>query len=142
GDMVGASRADEDGPVDLIITNAQVFTGVPGAELAEAIAIRGDKILKVGSNRDIKRLRRPHTLSLDAHGATVLPGFNDSHAHLLSGGLSLARLDLVNAKSLDAIKDGIRAYAETHPDHAWILGRGWYYEPFSGLPTRQILDEL
>ena len=59
GGDFGAERADEDGPVDLIITNAQVFTGAPGAELAEAVAIRGDKILRVGSNRDIKRLRRP-----------------------------------------------------------------------------------
>ena len=101
GYMVGAERADEDGPVDLIITNAQVFTGGPGGELAEAIAIRADKILKVGSNRDIKRLRRPHTLTLDAHGATVLPGFNDSHAHLLSGGLAhlAARSDRARSRS-------------------------------------------
>ena len=142
GYMVGAERADEDGPVDLIITNAQVFTGGPGGELAEAIAIRADKILKVGSNRDIKRLRRPHTLTLDAHGATVLPGFNDSHAHLLSGGLAISQLDLIDAKSLDAIKDAIRTYAGAHPDRPWIRGRGWYYEPFSGLPTRQLLDQL
>jgi predicted amidohydrolase YtcJ len=142
GYMVGAERADEDGPVDLIITNAQVFTGGPGGELAEAIAIRADKILKVGSNRDIKRLRRPHTLTLDAHGATVLPGFNDSHAHLLSGGLAMSQLDLIDAKSLDAIKDAIRIYAGAHPDRPWIRGRGWYYEPFAGLPTRQLLDQL
>jgi predicted amidohydrolase YtcJ len=142
GYMVGAERADEDGPVDLIITNAQVFTGGPGGELAEAVAIRADKILKVGSNRDIKRLRRPHTLTLDAHGATVLPGFNDSHAHLLSGGLAISQLDLIDAKSLDAIKDAIRTYAEAHPERPWIRGRGWYYEPFSGLPTRQLLDQL
>ena len=120
GHMVGAERDDEDGPVDLIITNAQVFTGGPGGELAEAIAIRANKILKVGSNRDIKRLRRPHTLTLDAHGATVLPGFNDSHAHLLSGGLAISQLDLIDAKSLDTIKDAIRAYAGAHPDRPWI----------------------
>jgi predicted amidohydrolase YtcJ len=142
GYMVGAERADEDGPVDLIITNGQVFTGGPEGELAEAVAIRGDKILKVGSNRDIKRLRRPHTLTLDAHGATVLPGFNDSHAHLLSGGLAISRLDLLDAMSLDAMKDTIRGYAEAHPDRPWIRGRGWHYEPFSRLPTRQLLDQL
>jgi predicted amidohydrolase YtcJ len=142
GYMVGAERSDEDGPVDLIVTNAQVFTGGPGGELAEAIAIRGDKILKVGSNRDIKRLRRPHTLSVDAHGATVVPGFNDSHAHLLSGGLALSQLDLIDAKSLDAIEEGVRGYAQAHPDRPWIRGRGWYYEPFAGLPTRQLLDQL
>ena len=143
GLMVGAQRADEDGPVDLIITNGRVFTAAPGRELAEAVAIRGNKILKVGSNRDIKRLRRPHTVTIDAHGATVLPGFDDSHAHVLSGGLSLSQLDLVNARSLDAIKDAVRDYATAHPDRAWVRGRGWYYEPFgAALPTRQLLDAL
>ena len=142
GLMVGAQREDENGPVDLIITNGRVFTGAGGA-LAEAVAVRGNKILKVGSNRDIKRLRRPHTVSLDAHGAAVVAGFNDSHAHLISGGLGINRLDLVDARTLDAIKDGIRGYAATHPDRPWVMGHGWYYEPFgTALPTRQLLDSL
>jgi predicted amidohydrolase YtcJ len=142
GLMVGAQREDENGPVDLIITNGRVFTGAGGA-LAEAVAVRGNKILRVGTNRDIKRLRRRHTVSIDAHGAAVLPGFNDSHAHLISGGLGLHQLDLIEARTLDAIKDGIRGYAATHPDRAWITGHGWYYEPFgTTLPTRQILDSL
>jgi hypothetical protein len=142
GLMVGAQREDANGPVDLIITNGRVFSGAGGA-LAEAVAVRGNKILKVGTNRDIKRLRRMHTLSIDAHGATVLAGFNDSHAHLISGGLALNRLDLVTARSLDAIKDAVRQYSVAYPDRAWVLGRGWYYEPFgASLPTRQLLDAL
>lgn len=143
GLIVGAQRADGDGPVDLIITNGQVFTGAPDGELAQAVAIRGNKILKVGTNRDIKRLRRPHTLTVDAHGATVLPGFDDSHLHLLSGGLAMSQLDLLDARSLDAIKDAVHLYALAHPDREWVRGRGWYYEPFgSALPTRQVLDQL
>jgi predicted amidohydrolase YtcJ len=142
GLIVGAQREDEDGPVDLIITNGQVFTGAGGA-LAEAVAVRGNKILKVGSNRDVKRLRRRQTVSIDAHGATVLAGFNDSHAHLILGGLGLKQLDLLNARTLDAIKDTVREYATANADRPWVLGRGWYYEPFgTSLPTRLLLDSL
>jgi predicted amidohydrolase YtcJ len=142
GLIVGAQRDAADGPVDLIITNGKVYTGGNG-NFAEAVAVRGNKILRVGSNREIKRLRRPQTLTLDAHGATVLPGFNDSHIHLLSGGLSLAHLDLLEATTLDQIQTAIRDYAAADPERPWVRGRGWYYEPFAGgLPTRQQLDLL
>ena len=142
GLIVGAQRDEADGPVDLIITNGKVYTARNGV-FAEAVAVRGNKILRVGSNREIKRLRRPQTVTLDAHGATVLPGFNDSHFHLLSGGLSLSHLDLLDATTLDQIQTAIRDYAAAHPERPWIRGRGWYYEPFAGgLPTRQQLDQL
>lgn len=141
GLIVGAQRDDADGPVDLIITNGRVYA--EGGPTAEAVAVRGNKILRVGSNREIKRLRRPSTVSIDAHGAAVVPGFNDSHSHLLSGGLSLAHLDLLDATTFEQIQSAIREFAAAHPERAWILGRGWYYEPFpGGLPTRQQLDAL
>jgi predicted amidohydrolase YtcJ len=141
GLIVGAQREDLNGPVDIIITNGRVYTGA-GRELAEAVAIRGNKILRVGSNREVKRLRRAQTVTVDAHGAAVLPGFNDSHTHLLSGGLGFFELDLSGATTPDAVKTAISGYVEAHPDRQWIVGRGWYYEPFSGLPTRQQLDAL
>ncbi len=143
GLIVGAQRADDDGPVDVVITNGRVFTGVPGADVAEAVAIRGNKVLRVGSNHDIKRLARPQTLRIDAHGGTVMAGFDDSHAHLLDGALSMSELDLSGAGTLDAVRTAVRDFAAAHPDRAWVLGRGWVYEAFpEGLPTRQILDQL
>ena len=141
GLIVGAQRDDADGPVDLIITNGRVYT--PAGATAEALAVRGNKILRVGSNREIKRLRRPSTVSIDAHGAAVVPGFNDSHSHLLSGGLSLSHLDLLGATTFEQLQTAIREFAAAHPDREWVRGRGWYYEPFpGGLPTRQQLDAL
>jgi predicted amidohydrolase YtcJ len=142
GLIVGAQRDDASGPVDLIITNGKVYTG-SGDEFAEAIAVRNNKILRVGSNREIKRLRRPQTTTLDAHGAAVLPGFNDAHVHLLDGGLSLSMLDLGGASTMEAIAARIREYATAHPDRPWIEGQGWYYASFpGGAPTRQQLDAL
>src|SRR5690349_3044132 len=107
GLIVGAQRDDASGPADLIVTNGRVYTG-SADRFAEALAVRGNKILRVGTNRDIKRLRRPQTLMIDAHGAAVLPGFNDAHVHLLDGGLALARLDLSSADTFEGLQTRIR----------------------------------
>ncbi len=140
GLMVGAQRAD-DGPVDLIIVNGKVFTGEES--LAEAVAVQGNKVLRVGSNREIQRLARAQTTVIDAKGGSVLPGFNDAHVHMLSGGLSLDQVSLSEATTLESVKETLKAWAEANPTHDWIRGRGWLYSSFGdGLPTRQMLDQL
>lgn len=142
GLIVGAQRDDATGPVDLIVTNGKVFTG-SDRTFAEAIAIQGNKILQVGSNREIKRLRRPQTLMLDAHGASVLPGFVDAHVHLAEAARARAGVDLADAGTAEALAMRIREFAAAHPDAEWIRGRGWSYELFpDGLPTRQALDAI
>ena len=142
GLIVGAQRADDDA-VDLIVINGKVYAGNGASEMAEAVAIRGNKVVRVGSNRDIQRLSRAQTTTIDAKGGAVVPGFNDAHAHFISGGLSLDQINLLEAKTLDEIKDTIRIWSEAHPERTWITGRGWYYQPFAGtMPTRQLLDSL
>jgi len=142
GLIVGAQRDEVAGPVDLIVTNGRVFTGAH-QEYAEAVAIQGNKILQVGSNREIKRLRRPQTLMLDAHGASVLPGFIDAHVHLADAARARAGVDLADAGTADALALRIREFAEAHPDAEWIRGRGWSYDLFpGGLPTRHALDAI
>jgi predicted amidohydrolase YtcJ len=89
GLIVGAQREDDSGPVDLIVYNARVYTGIPEAQFAEAIAIRGNRIIRVGSNRDVKRLLRRATTVIDAHGGTVTAGFRDGNVDLKAGGLAL-----------------------------------------------------
>jgi predicted amidohydrolase YtcJ len=142
GLIVGAQRED-DGAVDLIVVNARVYAGAGASDLAEAVAVRGNKVIRVGTNSEIRRLRRAQTTVIDAKGGAVVPGFNDAHAHFISGGLSLDQVSLLEAKTLDEIKDTVRVWAEAHPEREWITGRGWYYQPFTGgLPTRQMLDAL
>lgn len=143
GLIVGAQRDDTDGPIDVIVHNATVYTAGVSGTMAEAVAIRGNQILRVGSEREVMRLRRPQTTMIDAKGAAVVPGFNDAHLHFISGGLSLERIDLVGAETLDDIQSRIRTWAAGHEDVPWVLGRGWYYQPFpGGLPTRQQLDAI
>ena len=103
GLIVGAQRDDNEGPVDVIIHNAVVYTADDDHSTAEAVAIRGNQILRVGSERDVMRLRRPQTTMIDADGGSVLPGFNDSHVHFIKGGLDLERIDLSEAR--DACRD-------------------------------------
>ncbi len=142
GLIVGAQREDDTG-VDLIVINGKVYAGGGAGELAEAVAIRGNKVVRVGSNREIQRLGHAQTTIIDAKGGSVMPGFNDAHAHFISGGLSLDQINLLEATTLDEIKDSIQVWSEAHPERTWITGRGWYYQPFAGtLPTRQLLDTL
>ena len=142
GLIVRAQREDV-GPVDMIVINGKVYSADGSADLAEAVAISGNKVVAVGANREIQRLRRAQTVTIDAKGGAVLPGFNDAHVHLINGGLSLDQISLSDATTLDAIKDTIRVWSEAHPERTWITGRGWYYQAFNGaMPTRQLLDTL
>ncbi|HEX2453340.1 MAG TPA: amidohydrolase [Vicinamibacterales bacterium] len=142
GLIVGAQRDDNDGPVDLIIHNAKVFTANGRNDIAEAVAIRGNQILRVGSDREINRLRKPQTQVIDAKGGTVLPGFNDAHVRFITGGLALDRIDLADAADAGEVQRRIREWAEANPDRPWVLGGGWTYQAFEGLPTRQLLDAI
>lgn len=142
GLIVRAQRED-DGPVDLIVINGRVYTGDGNDALAEAVAVSGNKVARVGSNREIQRLRRAQTTVIDAKGGAVLPGFNDAHAHLVSGGLSLSEISLLEATTLEQIGESIKLWATAHPEREWITGRGWSYQAFNGaMPTRQLLDTL
>jgi predicted amidohydrolase YtcJ len=126
---------------DLLILNGKVYTADGSGKFQEAVAIRGNTILRTGTSADLSKLRGPKTQVIDAHGGAVLPGFNDIHTHLLSGGLALDNVRLQGVRSLDQIQERIRAFGKEHPDRKWIQGGGWSYEPFPGnLPTRAQLD--
>jgi predicted amidohydrolase YtcJ len=140
GLIVRAQRDDSDGPVDLIVHNAVVFTGEPSHETAEAVAVRANQILRVGSNREVVRLQRPQTVMIDAKGATVLPGFNDAHLHLVEGGLSLEEVDLAGAATIEEVVERVAAWIERNPGKGWVSGRGWKFD-LEVTPTRQALDE-
>ena len=142
GLIVGAQRDDASGPVDLIIVNGKVYPG-GGADLEEAVAVRGNQILRVGSNREVKRLRRAQTVVVDAHGATVLPGFNDTRVQLMSGALTIDHLNLSGARTTDDIETDLRDYADEKPSTPWLLGRNGDDELLAtaNAAARTILDE-
>jgi predicted amidohydrolase YtcJ len=130
-------------PADIIIFNARIYTVNPQQKWAEAIAVRGDKIVAVGSAREIVVYRGISTLAIDAKHHLVLPGFVDCHIHFLDGSLSLLQVNLDQARSVADIQQQVKAYAIAHPELPWILGRGWQYTAFAdGLPSKAILDQI
>ena len=142
--VLGAATAAAQGngdKADLLILNGKVYVADGSGALHDAVAIRGDRILRTGRSQALQALRGPHTQVIDAQGGAVLPGFNDIHTHLLSGGLALSNVKLEGARTLDEVQKRIRSFAKAHPGHAWIQGTGWGYEAFPGsLPTRAQLD--
>ncbi len=140
GLIVGAQRDDSSGPVDLIIHDAKVYVADDLGTVADAVAIRGNKILKVGSEREVMRYRQPQTEIVDARGAAVLPGFDDAHVSLIAGGLARDGVQLHGAATLDAVQDRIREWLAAHPDATWVTGGGWSYDAFADAPTRAQLD--
>ena len=141
--MASAGGQTRTGAADLLILNGKVYAADGSGRFFEAVAVGGGKVLAVGSNQEVARLRGPSTNVIDASGRAVVPGFNDSHVHFLSGGLGLGQVDLAGLETLPAVQNKIRAFAAAHGASPWIQGRGWLYSPFpGGLPTRAQLDAV
>jgi len=131
-------------PADTIVLHGRVYTENAKKPWAQAVAIRGAKIVAVGSDTEIDKLRSAGTKVIDAAGRLVLPGFVDSHIHFLDGSFSLGRVNLEGAKDAADIQKRLRDYASQHPGNDWILGRGWNYAMFAPetLPNKKYLDEI
>jgi predicted amidohydrolase YtcJ len=113
-------------PATVIIHNAQVYTAAQaGQATAEAVAIRGDRIVQVGSNRAALDLRGPQTRVIDARNGTLLPGLQDSHGHFTGLGASLQVLRLRGTTSYEQIVEMVRTRAATARPGEWIEGRSW-----------------
>lgn len=110
------------GPVyaDLLIKSAQVYTMDGTRPLAEAVAVRGDRILAVGSNQDLSSLEGPRTTIIDGRNTTVTPGFIDAHSHP-DGSNEVTGAD-VNLRSITQIKDAMHAEAAKTPPGQWVIG--------------------
>lgn len=128
-------------PADLILSGGRVWTADASRPWAEAVAVRGDRIVFVGSSTGAGAFRGPKTQVIELGGRLVTPGFNDAHLHLVSGAVTLERVDLIEAQDTAAVQAAIRSFAAANPKNAWVLGRGWLYGSFpGGLPTKEQLD--
>ena len=128
---------------DAIFLNGNIYTQAQPAR-AQAMAARDGRILAIGSNDVILKLKGPSTQVIDLGGHFVMPGFNDAHLHLAGGGRQLLEVDLVGTKSLADMQQRIAEHAKTTPAGEWLEGRGWDHTLWSGekLPTRQDIDAV
>jgi predicted amidohydrolase YtcJ len=130
-------------PADLILTHAAVRTMSAAAPRAEAIALAGGKVLYVGTNDKALRLRGGATRVVDLGGRMVLPAFQDSHIHLVMGGVELLACNVAGLATKEEVFARIRAYAAAHPDLPWVTGGGWDLPLFpQANPRKEDLDAL
>jgi hypothetical protein len=120
-----------------------VWTGDSRQPWAEAVAVRGDRIVAVGSSDEVSKHTRPSTRVIDAQGRMLVPGFNDAHLHFLDAGFRLASVQLRDAKTPAEFIARIQAFAATVPPGTWITGGDWDHELWGGeLPRRDWIDAV
>jgi predicted amidohydrolase YtcJ len=135
---------------DTIYIHADIYTGVMGSssfheiQRAQALAVRGERILAVGSEGDILKLKGPATTVVDLKGHFVMPGFNDAHMHLTNAGFKKLTVDLTGTKSMEEFRERIRQRVEAAGPLDWIVGSGWDETLWQGklIPSRWDLDEV
>lgn len=126
--------------VDTIITNARVLTMDAAHPRAEAVALAAGKIVAVGTTAEIAALAGDGCQTIDAGGRTLMPGFVESHLHLVLGGNELVQLQLGGLYGFDRLKAAFQDYAAKNPDNALLMAQGASYEILDAPVTRQDLD--
>lgn len=128
---------------DVIFTNGIVWTGDPAQPRAEALAIKGGRILALGATRDIARLAGSSTRRVDLAGRLMIPGFIDNHTHFVSGGFQLLGIDLRIARTQEEFARTIGVRAAASPGR-WITGGDWDHDAWPGgaLPSKELVDPL
>jgi hypothetical protein len=110
---------------DLIVHNARIYTMDASNPVASAIAVRGDRIARVGGVDDVLRLRADSTRIVDAGGGAVVPGLHDAHGHVAGLGERLQILDLRATTTYEQVIDRVRGRMKSAAPGEWIVGRGW-----------------
>jgi len=128
---------------DLVLLNGNIVTMDGRLRRAQAVAVVGERILRVGKNSDVRPLITKKTKVLDLRGKTVIPGMIDTHIHFIDYGLSLERIDLRGVRSIAEIQDKVASKAKGTRAGGWILGRGWDQERLKEkrYPNRLDLDK-
>ena len=134
-------------PADLILTNGKIITVNDTFQIAQAVAVRGSRIVAVGSNADITRLAGPNTQRIDLRGKSMVPGFIDNHAHFQEEGAYWTmelRFDGMDTRK--KVLDAIAAKAKATPNGGWVYNLGgWSPDQFSDDKrefTREELDKV
>lgn len=129
---------------DLILLNGNIYTVSQKTPHAEAVAVKGDRIVFVGTNTAAKAYQGPSTRVVDLHGGTVVPGMTDAHYHFLGVGQREMNLNLEGITSLEDFLAKVKERVDKAKPGEWITGRGWIETFWKGqaFPTRWDLDKI
>ncbi len=130
--------------VDLILYNGHIITVDAKAPRAQAVAIANGRFVAVGDNDEVLAYKSADTQLVDLDGQTVVPGFDDSHMHLLNVGTAMERVELSPARSRAQLVAIARDFLATNPGLTLLVGRGWNQDRFDDqqIPTRHDLDQI
>ena len=137
--LLFSCQTEETEIADLVLINGQITTLDKTNPSAEAIAIKGDRLLKIGSKEEIQALAGDNTKTIDLKGNFVMPGIIEGHGHFSSLGNSLMNLNFLRSKSWQSIVAEVEAAAKTAKPGEWITGRGWHQEKWTSLLDKQVL---
>ena len=130
----------------MLFVNGSIHTMDSANTIAEAMAVRGGIVIAVGNNKRVMEIASKDEEIVDLEGKTLLPGFNDSHMHLLSYGYSKEMVSLDDCKNIEELIQKVKNFiAENHiPKGQWVEGRGWNetYFPDKRIPDRYDLDRI
>jgi predicted amidohydrolase YtcJ len=140
--LFAVAQAAPPQPADTVFRRGAVYTVDAARSWAEAVAIRAGRIVYVGSDAEVAPWIGPETRCVDLQGKMLLPGFHDSHVHLVGGGIELDECDLNGLVTLDQVLAKVREFAERHPDRKWIRGGGWPLTLSGGNPHKDLLDKI
>jgi predicted amidohydrolase YtcJ len=133
-----------DGKADWIYKGGLIYTVDPALPTAEAVAVRGDRIVFVGSAKDVEAWTGPKTRAVDLAGGMLMPGFINSHDHLASTGIMKLGVNLSGLKGKEVVFKAIRQWIAGQSPNATLRGYGWVLHDTFGeeLPRREWLDEI
>jgi predicted amidohydrolase YtcJ len=136
--------AEQNSTATLVLVGGTIYTANPAQPKAEALAIAGDRILRVGTRQEIEALRGSSTRVVDLAGATVVPGLEDAHGHVASLGIGLSQVDLTDTPDIAHIASLVAARAAQTSAGRWIEGFGWDQNrwPVKTWPTAADLDAV
>ena len=137
-------------PADLVLLNATVHTVDARRPRAEAVAVRDNRIVAVGTSAELRALVGPHSRVMDLRGRVVVPGFDDAHAHFLGLGFARLDVDLVGTRTFEDLLARVEQAVKARTPGEWIRGRGWHEEKWTvpapgavrGFPTQQALSAI
>jgi predicted amidohydrolase YtcJ len=130
-------------PADLVLRGGAVYTMDATRSWAQAVAVRGERLVYVGGDSGVTAFIGPSTVVKDLAGQMVLPGFEDAHIHPAESGMGLIECALDDSSTRAGVAAKIGSYARAHPELKWIRGAGWQLPVFpEASPRRELLDSL
>ncbi|KAJ6704835.1 IMIDAZOLONEPROPIONASE [Salix purpurea] len=128
---------------DLIVKNAVIFTSDASMPVADSMAIQNGRILRVGNYSSLQDLIGGGTKELNVEGKVLVPGFVDSHVHLIYGGLQMGRVELRGVNQKEEFARRVKEAVGNVKQGSWVLGGGWNNDMWGGeLPMASWLDDF